>query len=91
MAILNFYDSQLDIPNKILCTHALESKGLICKVLKKNFNANVQIIHSPSKSIRPIYNLCKLNSKQIIEIPLYDATNITNNAEIFNELSLLSR
>ena len=67
MAIINFYDSQLDIPKKVLCTHLLESKQLICKVLKKKFNANVQITHSPSKSIRPIYNLCKLNAKQIIE------------------------
>ena len=66
-AIINFYDSQLDIPKKVLCTHLLESKGLICMVLKKKFNANVQITHSPSKSIRPIYNLCKLNAKQIIE------------------------
>ena len=67
MAIINFYDSQLDIPKKVLCTHLLDSKGLISKVLKKKFNANVQITHSPSKSIRPIYNLCKLNAKQIIE------------------------
>ena len=67
MAIINFYDSQLDIPKKVLCTHLLESKELISKVLKKQFNVNVQIIHSPSKSIRPIYNLCKLNAKQIIE------------------------
>ena len=67
MAIINFYDSQLDIPKKVLCTDLLESKELICKVLKKKFNANIQIIHSPSKSILPIYNLCKLNAKQIIE------------------------
>ena len=67
MAIINFYDSQLDIPKKVLCTDILESKELICKVLKKKFNANIQITHSPSKSIRPIYNLCKLNAKQIIE------------------------
>jgi excinuclease ABC subunit C len=67
MAIINFYDTQLDIPKKVLCTNLLESKELICKVLKKKFNANVQITHSPSKSIRPIYNLCKLNAKQIIE------------------------
>ena len=67
MAIINFYDSQLDIPKKVLCTNLLESKELICKVLKKKFNVNVQITHSPSKSIRPIYNLCKLNAKQIIE------------------------
>ena len=67
MAVINFYDSQLDIPKKVLCTHLLESKELISKVLKKKFNVNLQIIHSPSKSIRPIYNLCKLNAKQIIE------------------------
>ena len=67
MAIINFYDYQLDIPKKVLCTHQLESKELICKVLKKKFNANVKITYSPSKSIRPIYNLCKLNAKQIIE------------------------
>jgi len=67
MAIINFYNSQLDIPKKVLCTHLLKSKGLISKVLKKKFNANVQITHSPSKSIRSIYNLCKLNAKQIIE------------------------
>jgi len=67
MAIINFYDSQLDIPKKVLCTDILESKELICKVLKKKFNVNIKITHSPSKSIRPIYNLCKLNAKQIIE------------------------
>ena len=67
MAIINFYDSQLDIPKKVLCTDLLESKELICEVLKKKFNANIQITHSPSKSIRPIYNLCKLNARQIIE------------------------
>ena len=67
MAIINFYESQLDTPKKVLCTHLLETKEIICKVLKKKFNANVQITHSPSKSIRPIYNLCKLNAKQIIE------------------------
>jgi len=67
MAIINFYDSQSDIPKKVLCTDTLESKELISKVLKKKFNASVIITHSPSKSIRSIYNLCKLNAKQIIE------------------------
>ena len=67
MAIINFYDSQVDIPKKVLCTNLLESKELICKVLKRKFNVNMRITHSPSKSIRPIYNLCKLNAKQIIE------------------------
>ena len=27
----------------------------------------VKIIHSPSKSIRPIFNLCKLNAAQVIK------------------------
>ena len=27
----------------------------------------VKIIHSPNKSIRPIFNLCKLNAKQVIK------------------------
>ena len=34
---------------------------------EKKFNANVLITHSPSKSIRSIYNLCMFNAKQIIE------------------------
>jgi len=67
MAIINFYDSQIDIPKKVLCTHLLETKELISKVLKKKLNASVIITHNPSKSIRSIYNLCKLNAKQIIE------------------------
>jgi excinuclease ABC subunit C len=67
MAIINFYDSQSDIPKKVLCTDKLENKELICEALKKKFNVNIKIIHSPSKSIHPIYNLCKLNAKQIIE------------------------
>ena len=50
-----------------MCTNTLKNKKLICEVLKRKFNANVLITQSPSKSIRPIYNLCKLNAKQIIE------------------------
>ena len=67
MAIINFYESQSDIPKKILCTHSLDSKVLISKVLEKKFNIKVSITHTPSKSIRSICNLCKLNAKQIIE------------------------
>ena len=67
MAIINFYDSQLDIPKKVLCTDILESKELINKVLKKEIQCEYKITHNPSKSIRPIYNLCKLNARQIIE------------------------
>jgi len=65
--ILNFYDTQYDIPNKILCAHNLESKDLITKAVKKKFKTIIQITHNPSKSIRPIFSLCKLNSKQVIK------------------------
>ncbi len=66
-AILNFYETQLDIPNKILCAHKLESKVLIAKVIEKKFNSVINISNYPSKSIRPIFNLCKLNSMQVIK------------------------
>jgi len=65
-AILNFYDNQIDIPNKILCTSPLDTKDLIEKVVKKKFNIKVNITHSPSRAIRSIYSLCKINAKQVI-------------------------
>ncbi len=65
--ILNFYDTQPDIPKKILCNYLFKNKKLISMVIKQKFNANTVITHTPNKSIRPIYNLCKLNSKQVIE------------------------
>ena len=65
-AILNFYDNQIDIPSKILCTSALDTKELIKKVVKKKFNIKVNITHSPSRAIRSIYSLCKINAKQVI-------------------------
>ena len=65
-AILNFYDNQIDIPNKILCTNLLDTKELIKKVVKKKFNIKVNITHSPSRAIRSIYSLCKINAKQVI-------------------------
>lgn len=65
-AILNFYDNQIDIPNKILCTSPLDTKDLIKKVFKKKFNIKVNITHSPSRAIRSIYSLCKINAKQVI-------------------------
>jgi excinuclease ABC subunit C len=64
--ILNFYDNQIDIPNKILCTNSLDTKELIKKVIKKKFNIKVNITHSPSRAIRSIYSLCKINAKQVI-------------------------
>ena len=65
--ILNFYDNQIDIPNKILCTSSLDTKELIQKVVKKKFNTKVNITHSPSRAIRSIYSLCKINAKQVIQ------------------------
>ena len=87
-AILNFYDSQLDIPKKILCTDSLKSKDLVIKVIKKKFNKDINITHSPSKSIRPIFNLCKLNARQVIEnhISKADKYNFAFN-ELKNHLS----
>ena len=66
-AILSFYDNQMNIPKKILCAHILDSKELITEVIKKKFNKSTRITQSPTKTIRPIYNLCKLNAIQVIE------------------------
>lgn len=66
-AILNFYDNQSDIPNRIMCTDILETKELLSKVIKKKFDVKVKFIHTPSQSIRPIFNLCKINAKQVIQ------------------------
>ena len=66
-AIFNFYDNQLDIPKKILCSHLLEDKTILEDMFKTKHKKITKIIHSPSKSIRPIFNLCKLNAKQVIK------------------------
>ena len=66
-AILNFYDNQSDIPNKIICTDALKTKDLLSKVIKKKFSKKVKFTHTATQSIRPIYNLCKMNAKQVIQ------------------------
>ncbi len=66
-AIFNFYDNQLDIPKKILCVYILEDKTILENMFQAKHKKRVKIIHSPSKSIRPIFNLCKLNSMQVIK------------------------
>ncbi len=66
-AIVNFYDNQIDIPKKILCTDSLDSKKLLEEMFFTKHKKKVKIIHSPDKTIRPIYNLCKLNAKQVIQ------------------------
>jgi excinuclease ABC subunit C len=66
-AIFNFYEYQLDIPNKVLCTYELEDKKILEDMFESKHQKKVRIIHSPSKSIRPIFNLCKLNAEQVIK------------------------
>ena len=66
-AIFNFYENQLDIPNKVLCAYELEDKKILEDMFESKHQKKVRIIHSPSKSIRPIFNLCKLNAQQVIK------------------------
>ena len=66
-AIFNFYDNQIDIPKKILCAYALEDKKILENMFQAKHKKVVKIIHSPSKSIRPIFNLCNLNAMQVIK------------------------
>ncbi len=66
-AIFNFYEHQLDIPKKVLCTYELEDKNILEDMFESKHEKKVRIIHTPNKSIRPIYNLCKLNAKQVIK------------------------
>ncbi|MFL2713255.1 MAG: excinuclease ABC subunit UvrC [Gammaproteobacteria bacterium] len=66
-AIFNFYEHQLDIPKKILCAYQLKDKKILEDMFKRKHQKKVHIIHSPRKSIRPIFNLCKMNAKQVIK------------------------
>ena len=42
------------------------SKDIICKALFHKTKNKIKIISTPSKDIRPVFNLCKSNAKQII-------------------------
>ncbi len=66
-AIFNFYDNQIDIPKKILCALDLKDKKILEDMFLTKHKKAVKIIHSPSSSLRPIFNLCKLNAKQVIK------------------------
>jgi len=66
-AIVNFYDYQADIPKKILCTGSIENKKILEDMFYQKHQKKVTIIQSPNKSIRPIFNLCKLNAQQVIK------------------------
>ncbi len=65
--LFNFYENQIDIPRKILCAYSLEDKKILEDMFQTKYNKQVKIIHSPTKSIRPIFNLCKLNAMQVIK------------------------
>ncbi len=65
-AIFNFYDNQVNIPKKILCAYSLNNKKLLEDMFIAKHKNIVKITHTPSKSIRPIFNLCKLNAMQVI-------------------------
>ena len=66
-AVFNFYDNQIDIPKKIICAYVLDDKKILEDMFQAKYKKRVKIIHSPSKSIRPIFNLCKLNAMQVIK------------------------
>ena len=66
-AIFNFYENQLDIPNKILCAYELDDKKILEDMFESKHQKKVRIIHSPNKSLKPIFNLCKLNAQQVIK------------------------
>ena len=66
-AIVNFYNHQADIPKKVLCSDFLNDKKLLEDMFNSKHGKKVKIIHTSSKSIRPIFNLCKLNAQQVIK------------------------
>ena len=66
-AIFNFYENQIDIPKKVLCAYELEDKKILEDMFESKHQHNVRIIQTPSKSIRPIFNLCRLNAQQVIK------------------------
>ena len=65
-ALINFYNINPDIPNKILTTNSVFSSKVISKAILQKTKQSTNIISTPSKDIRPIFNLCKSNAKQII-------------------------
>ena len=48
---------RIDIPKKILCAYKLQNKKLLEDMFNTKHESKVKIIHSPNKSIRPIFNL----------------------------------
>ncbi len=83
-AIFHFYDKQIDIPKKILCSYNFDNKTIIEGMFLAKHNKKVKIIQSANKSIRPIFNLCKLNAQQVIQNHISKEDKYTY---AFNELS----
>ncbi len=65
--IFHFYENQIDIPSKVLCAYELSDKKILEAMFLKKHRKKVRIIHSTNKSIRPIFNLCKINAQQVIK------------------------
>tara|TARA_X000000950_G_scaffold286658_1_gene396234 strand:- start:2806 stop:4581 length:1776 start_codon:yes stop_codon:yes gene_type:complete len=65
--IVNFYNHQIDIPKKILCTESLKEKKLLEDMFDTKHQKKVKLIHTPNKTIKPIFNLCRLNAQQVIK------------------------
>ena len=65
-ALINFYNINPDIPKKVLTTHLVASSKVIQDAIFKKTKKNIKIISTASKELRPIFNLCKSNAKQII-------------------------
>ena len=66
IALIDFYSINPDIPNKILTAHRVSSNNLISKAIYHKTKYDIKIISTPSKDLRPIFNLCKSNAKQVI-------------------------
>ena len=64
--LINFYNVNPDVPKKILTTDTVSSSSIISKAILKKNNIIVRIISTPSTDIRPIFNLCKSNARQVI-------------------------
>ena len=64
--MINFYNINPDIPKKILTTDIVSSSAIIAKAIFKKVKTATKIISTPSKDIKPIFNLCKSNAKQVI-------------------------
>ena len=65
-ALINFYSVNLDVPKKILTTNLVLSSHVISEAIFQKTKHSTKIITTPTKDIRPIFNLCKSNAKQII-------------------------